>query len=151
MNSSSPNPGPTRPRRKSFGLLLLGMFFLGIVAAIAILLYLGYTSIMGGAAPQTAQQFSASTPGSQAHIAVEVTSLPSQTLLLGNLLQKNADGSYSRTGKTVSVKWSGTKIVMGSNSDIKVGAILQASGMLGADNVLTANQIVILTGLAQVK
>lgn len=151
MNSSPPNPGRAWSKRKLFAPLLLGLFVLGVIAAVAIPLYLGYASMMGGAAPQTARQFSASAPGAQAQIAIEVTRLPSQTLLLGNLLQKNADGSYSRTGKMVSVKWSGTKIVMGSNADVKVGAILQASGVLGTDDVLTANQIVILTGFVQVK
>jgi hypothetical protein len=151
MKSSSPYPGHTRPKRKSFGPFFLGLFIVGLLAAIAIPLYLGYTGMMKGSTPQTAQQFTASSPGAQAQIALEVTSLSSQTTLTGNLLQKNGDGSYSRTGKTVSVKWNSAKIVMGSSSDVKVGAVLQANGMLGTDNVLTADQLVILTGFAQVK
>jgi len=151
MKTSTIVPGQVRSKRKSLGPFFLGLFLLGIAAAIAIPLYLGFTAMMGGPAPQTARQFLAATPGARVQIVVEVTGMPSGTLLTANLLQKNADGSYSRTGKTISVIWSSTKIVMGSRSDIKVGAILQANGLLGADNVLSAEQMVILTGFVQVK
>jgi hypothetical protein len=152
MKSSNDRPKLARPQRRSFGPLLLGLLILGVIAALAIPFYLGFSNMMqGGTTPQTAQQLAASTPGSQVNVAIEVTNMPSSVLLDGNLLQKNADGTYSRTGKTISVRWSSTKIVMGSSSDIKVGAILQASGILGTNNVLTAAQIVILTASVQLK
>jgi hypothetical protein len=151
MKNSSTSPGEMRPKHKSFGPFFLGLFLLGIIVAVAIPLYLGYSGMMGGSTPQTALQFSASTPGAQAQIAVEVTRMLSHTLLVGNLLQKNADETYSHTEKTVRVKWDNTKIVMGSSSDVKVGAILQASGVLSPDDTLNAVQIVILTGVVQLK
>jgi hypothetical protein len=150
MKSSSDFSGRARQRKFS-GPLLLGLLLIGIIAALAIPFYLGFSSMMGGTPPQTAQQIAASTPGSQVHVAIEVTTLSSQTLLTGNLLQKNADGSYSRTGKTMSVKWSGTNIMMGSSSDVKVGAILQTSGVLDKNGVLTAGRIVVLTNVIQLK
>jgi hypothetical protein len=152
MKSSNDHPGQARPQRRSSGPLLLGLLIVGVIAAIAIPLYLGFSNMMGGgAAPQTAQQLAAATPGSQEHVAIEVTGMPSSNVLDGDLLQKNTDGTYSRTGKTISVQWKSSKIVMGSSSDVKVGAILQASGVLGTNDVLTADQIVILTTSIRLK
>lgn len=151
MKSSKAPFDRARSQRRSFGPLLLGLLIVGVIAAIAIPLYLGYTRMMGAAAPQTAQQVAAAAPGSHSNVAVEVTSLSSQAVLIGNLLQKNADGTYSRTGKMVSIQWNATKIVMGSSADVKVGAVLQASGVLNANDVLIADQIVILTGSVQLK
>ena len=151
-SNSSDQPKRARLQGRSSGPLLLGLLILGVIAAIAIPFYLGFSNMMrGGTTPQTAQQLAASTPGSHADVAVEVTAMPSSTVLAGKLLQKNADGTYSRTGKTISVQWNNTKIVMGSSSNVKVGAILQASGVIGANNVLTADQIVILTTSVQLK
>lgn len=143
-------PGNGR-QRTSLGPWLLGVLIVVILAALAIPLYLGYSKMMGGSASQTAQQFAASTPGAHVTWALEVTNTPSQTLLTGNLLQKNADGTYSRTGKTVRVQWTAKSVVMGSSSQVKVGAILQASGVLGTNDVLTASRVVILTSLIQLK
>jgi hypothetical protein len=150
MKSSSDFSGRAR-QRKLLGPLLLGLLLIGIIAAIAIPFYLGFSSMMGGTSPQTAQQIAASTPGSQVHVAIEVTTVSSQVLLTGNLLQKNADGSYSRTGRTINVRWSATNLVMGSTSDVKVGAILQTSGVLDGSGVLTAGQIVVLTNVVKLK
>lgn len=153
MKSSEASAGQKPPQRSSRGPLLLGLLILGIIAAIAIPLYLGFSNMMGGGpAPQTAQQFTASTPGSQVKVMVQVTGLSSQTRLTGNLLNKNSDGTYSPSGQEVSVNWDPAhSVTMGSSSDVKVGAILQISGPLGTDNVLTASQVVVLTSFVQIK
>lgn len=151
MKSLPPSPDGARPKRASFGLSLLVLLVLGLLAAVALLLYQGYTGMMAGSNPQSARQFSAVTPGAKAQIVVEVTGLSSQAVLSGSLLQKNSDSSYSRTSRTVSIAWASASIVMGSRSDIKAGAILQVNGVLGKDDILTAEQIVILTKLVQVK
>jgi hypothetical protein len=151
MKTAKASSDGKQRQRTSLGLLLLGLFVIAIVAAIAIPLYLGFSQMMGGSAPQTTQQFTASTPGSHATIVVEVTSVPSQTLLTGNLLQKNADGTYSRAGKTVSVQWTAKSVVMGSSSEVKVGALIQVSGVLGTTDVLIARQIVVLTDFVKLK
>src|SRR5581483_3360414 len=151
MKSSQPSDSRKRSSRRSYGPLLLGLFVVGGVAIVGLLLYLGYSMMMGGSAPQTAQQFTSAAPGSHVQIAFEVTGLPSSSLLNGNLLQKNADGSYSRIGRTLSVRWDASKVVMGSSSNVKVGAILQISGTLDAHDVLTAGQVVILTEFVKLK
>jgi hypothetical protein len=103
-----------------------------------------------GTSVQTARQFTLASPNARVAIALEVTSLPSSTLLTGALLQKNADGSYTRTAQQATIRWSTTQLVMGSSSDIRVGAILQVSGQMGSDSVLQASQLVVLTGFVQV-
>ncbi|HLG64574.1 MAG TPA: hypothetical protein VKY19_21730 [Ktedonosporobacter sp.] len=151
MKSSHLSDGRKRSSQRSYGSLLLGLFVFGGVAIVGLLLYLGYSTMMGGSAPQTAQQFTSATPGSHVQVAFEVTGLPSSSLLNGNLLQKNADGTYSRTGRTLSVRWDASKVVMGSSADVKVGAILQVSGTLDAHDVLAAGQVVILTEFVKLK
>lgn len=141
VGSKRPSPGP----------LLLGLFLLAILAAIAIPLLFGYTSMMRGATSQTAQQVATAPPGAQAQVVLEVTQRSSFALLSGDLLQKNADGSYSHTGKTLQVQWQRAQVEMGSSTDVKTGAVLQISGVFGADYLLTAHRIVILTGVVQLK
>ncbi len=121
MNITKAYSRNKQQQRTSRGLLLLDLLIIATVTAIAIPFYLEFSQMMGGSAPQTAQQFTTSPPGSHLTIAVEVTSMPVQTLRTGNLLQKNADGTYSRTGKAVRVKWDPAKsVTMGSNSNVKV-------------------------------
>ncbi len=139
-------------RRSKFGPLLLGLLIVGGIVAILIPLYLARNMMMGSGTPlQTARQFALASPGSQVTIALEVTSMPSSTVLKGTLLQKHADGSYSRTSQTVNVQRNPSQVVMGGSSDVKQGAILQVSGRLGNNDVLIASQVVILTGSVQIK
>lgn len=139
-------------RRSKFGPLLLGLLIVGGIVAILIPLYLARNMMMGSGTPlQTARQFALASSGSQVTIALELTSMPSSTVLKGTLLQKNADGSYSRTNQTVNVQWNPSQVIMGGSSDVKQGAILQVSGRLGYNDVLIASQVVILTGFVQIK
>jgi hypothetical protein len=134
MKSSKAFTARKQPQRKSFGPLFVGLFIVGGLAVIAIPLYLGYSSMMGGGStPQTAQQFALAAPGSQVTVVVEVTGTPSQTQLTGTLLNKNGDGTYSRTSQTVTVKWNPSgSVSMGSSADVKVGAVLQVVGQVDA-------------------
>ena len=78
--------------------------------------------------------------------------MSSSNLMNGNLLQKNSDGSYSRTGRTLRVQWNAdSSFVMGSSQQVKLKSVLQISGRVGEDHIVTANQIVILTSIAQIK
>ncbi|MBA2391903.1 MAG: hypothetical protein H0V70_04080 [Ktedonobacteraceae bacterium] len=146
MKSLKTSPGQ-RQQRRSRGPLLLGLLIVGIIAAIAIPLYLGFSQMMGGSASQVAS----ASPGAHIKEAVEVIEMPSQALLNGTLLQKNSDGTYSHAGKAVSIKWDAAKVVMGSSSQVKVGAVLQVDGILGSDGILSSTQIVILTGFVHLK
>ena len=142
----------SRQRRRNFGPLLLVLLILAIIAVIAIPLSFG-RMMMDGNSSQTAQQFALASPDTTMSVMLQVNSLPTTTLLFeGTLLQKNGDGSYSRTTQRINVLWNPSQsVTMGSNSDLKVGAILQVHGTLGTQNVLTADQIIVLTGYVQVR
>lgn len=137
--------------RRNFGPLLLGIFILAIVAVLVISFSIG-RMMMDGSPPQTAQQFAFASPGTDVNIVLQVTTLTTSTLLEGAILQKNGDGSYSRTVQRVNVRWNPSQaMTMGSSSDVKVGAILQVRGTLDAQNILASSQMVVLTGYVQVK
>ena len=74
--------------RSKFGPLLLGLLIAGGIVAILILLYLARNMMGSGTPLQTARQFALASSGSQVTIALEVTSMPSSTVLKGTLLQK---------------------------------------------------------------
>lgn len=139
-----------RQPRRNFGPLLLGLLALAILAAIALPFYFG--RMMSSSPPQTAQQFALASPGTSMSVVLEVTSLPTTTLFEGTLLQRNDDGSYSRTSQHVSVQWQPAQsVIMGNSSDVKVGGILQVQGTLSTNTLLTASQIVVLSGYVQIK
>jgi hypothetical protein len=137
--------------RRNFGPLLLGLLVLALIAVIAISFYLG-RMMMSSSPPQTAQQFALASPGTSMSVVLEITSLPTTTLFEGTLLQRNDDGSYSRTSQHVSVQWQPSQsVTMGKNSDVKVGGILQVQGTLSTNTLLAASQIVVLSGYVQIK
>lgn len=143
--------GDNGQKRRSYGPLLLGLLILASIVAIAVPLYFG-RMMMDGTSPQTVQQFALSSPGSTMNVVLQVASLPVPTLFEGMLLQKNDDGSYSRSGQYIGVQWNPAQpVTMGRNSDIAVGAILQVHGTLASQKVLTASQIVVLTSYIQIK
>lgn len=140
-----------RRRRSRLRFLLLGLFIAAGIAALFLPFLLLRNMMSSGTPLQTARQFALASPNAQTNIALEVTSLPTSTLLTGTLLQKNADDSYSRTDQKVTVQWNAAQFVMGNSSDVKQGAILQVDGRVGDNGVLRASQVVILTGIVQVK
>ena len=129
--------------------LLLGLFVLGLAAAILIPLYLARSATqtgMGGSPPNTEAQFIDATPGSLAKIVLEVTSTPTTTLLNGTFLARKNDGSYSRTARVVTVKWNPDRsVVMGGSQDVRQGAVIQVSGHVNVEGTIDADQVVILT------
>ncbi len=136
--------------------LLLGLLVLAVAAAALIPFVLAQNSMVGmggGPPPETQTQLTRATPGSLVKVACEVTSLSTNNLIEGTLLQRNSDGSYSRIGQTVRLQWNPnhSSIVMGNNADIHQGAVLQVSGHVGNDGLIDADQIVILTGAVTIQ
>ncbi|MDQ2715162.1 MAG: hypothetical protein M3Z08_09675 [Chloroflexota bacterium] len=150
MRTFNGSPDRTQPRKRR-GLLLFGLLMVGVIAVSVLALSLGFAGMMGGSAPQTAQQLASATAGSQVTVALVVTAIPSPTLLTGTLLEKLSNGTYSRTGKNINVKWNSAQVVMGSRSAVKARAILQVSGTMALNDVLTAGQIVILTSFVHIQ
>ena len=90
-------------------------------------------------------------PQDSAKIVVEVTEA-SEARIHGNLLEKQDETHYARTGNTAEVAWGkDTALVMGKAEDIRAGAIVHVTGKVAADRSVQAQQIVILTGYVQVK
>ncbi len=132
--------------------ILLGLFVLGLAAAILIPLYIArFTTQMGmnGSPPNAEPQFVR--PGSLAKVVLEVTSMPTHTLLNGTFLARKKDGSYSRTLRVVTVKWNPNQsVMMGSSQDVRRGAVLQVSGHVDSIGTIDADQVVILTNMITV-
>lgn len=89
-------------------------------------------------------------PQDNAKIVVEVTEAPAGRIC-GKLLQMQDETHYVRTANQAEVGWGkDTAIVMGKAEDIHMGAVLHITGKVAADHSVQAQQIVILTGYAQV-
>jgi len=90
-------------------------------------------------------------PQDTAKIVVELTEA-TEGRIRGNLLEKQDETHYMRTGSQAAVVWGkDTTIVMGKAEDIHPGAIVHVAGKVAADHRVQAEQIVILTGYVQVK
>jgi len=140
----------TRGRRRRWLFLWAGLLLAAAVAAVLVPFLLTYNAMGADPAVQTANQFALASPDTQVAIVLEVTSLPSSTLLSGAVLQKDADDSYTRTSQEATVRWSAAQLVMGSTNDIRQGAIVQVNGQMGGDSIVQASQVVVLTGFVQV-
>ena len=85
---------------------------------------------------------------------IAVTDQPSADLLIGTFLEADEAepfSAYRRTAQQLQMRWTAaTRIIMGGSADIHVGALLRARGALGANQVLDAEQIAILTHVARI-
>jgi hypothetical protein len=143
--------GRTRRPGPWLRVLLLALLLVGGTAALLFPFLLVYNNTMNaGTTLQTARQFALSSPGAQVTVALEVTAVPAGALVTGTLLHKESDNAYARTGQQAMIRWNTARLVMGSRSDVKEGAILQVSGRMGSDGVVQASQVVFLTGFVQV-
>lgn len=106
------------------------------------------------APPITAAQLQATVPGTTVDVALAVNELPASDLLRGIVLDPDEAepfGAYRRTPQPLQIHWTpATKIVMGGAADLQTGALVRARGPLGADQVLDAQQLVILTRVAHI-
>lgn len=144
-NSNSPDPGsPWLSTRR--GRVLLGLLIVLLLAAVGIpLIFFG--QMMMGSEPMSESQFTEATPGAQVEIAVEIVEAQADDLLMGEVLERDDDGTYPRTGQMVRIRWQpgSTSIVMGQQDDVEPGAVLQVRGIIDPEGVLDADRIVVLT------
>jgi hypothetical protein len=85
-------------------------------------------------------------PGQIAKVVLEVTAIPSDHRLTGKLLEKQNETRYTRTSTEVDVSLDArTRIMMGSRSDVRSGAILHVTGSVEENHALRASQVVVLT------
>jgi hypothetical protein len=107
---------------------------------------------MSAAAASDEQDFSRNAVGSSAKFVLEIAESGSEGKLTGKLLQKKTEEIYMRTATAVTVRSnSQTKIVMGKPADVHAGAVVHVTGIVQKDQVIAADQIVILTGYVKVQ
>jgi putative AlgH/UPF0301 family transcriptional regulator len=107
---------------------------------------------MSAAAASDEQDFSRSAVGSSAKFVLEIADASSEGKITGKLLQKKTEEIYTRTATAVTVQSNRqTKIVMGKPADVHAGAVVHITGTLQKDQVIAADQIVVLTGYVKVQ
>jgi hypothetical protein len=149
-------PSTTRARRSWFGtarrrwLILGGLLVVGLLAAVIVPVLV--SRAMMGAAPDSAQRVAGATSGEHINAVLEVTTVSTDGLLSGWVLERQAETLYQRTDHILQMRWNAdTPIVMGKPQDITTGAVFQVSGQLDAARILNADRIVILTGYVTIQ
>lgn len=105
---------------------------------------------MMGLLPTTAAEMAATSAGEQIDVAFAVDEA-SPSLLRGLVLDRDGKGAYHPTSQPIAARWQAdTPLVMGTIEGVRLGAILRLKGLLGADGIVDAQQIVILTGYVDV-
>ncbi len=107
---------------------------------------------MSAAAASDEQDFSRSAVGSSAKFVLEIADASSEGKITGKLLQKKTEEIYTRTATAVTVQSNRqTRVVMGKPADVHAGAVVHITGTVQKDQVIAADQIVILTGYVKVQ
>jgi hypothetical protein len=128
----------------------------GLLAALAIVVGLAGWRVTGrmmsmDASAAGASQYEQYKPGDTAKVVIEVTEAAAGSLT-GKILERENETVYKRTGKLGRATFSAsTKVLMGKPADIKPEAVLHITGTVGSDHILTARQVVVLTGYVRVE
>jgi hypothetical protein len=127
-----------------------------VLIALAALSFFAMRRSMGKAAQMRAETtVAAASPlksGDEVKAVLEITAAAPAASVEGNALEKQTETVYKRTGTTMKVAFdAATPIVMGKASDIHEGAVVHVTAKMGADQLLHASQIVILTGYVKVQ
>jgi hypothetical protein len=102
----------------------------------------------------TATELAAATEGMAINVAIAITAMPTPDSIDGELLHADEAEPFSaflRTDHVVQIRWSAaTQFAMGEAADLQVGALVRARGVLGADRLIEAERLVILTHVARI-
>jgi hypothetical protein len=127
-----------------------------LLVALALLSFLAMRRSVGKAMGMKSETTAANSlshlkPGDEAKVVLEVTTAAGATVE-GNVLEKQSETVYRRSGDTIKIAFdSTTPVVMGKASDIHESAVLHITAKMSNDRVLHAAQIVILTGYVTVQ
>jgi hypothetical protein len=128
-----------------------------LLVALALLAFFAMRRSLGKAmqmnSEPTATAFIAQVkPGEEAKVVLEVTSVAPAVSVSGNVLEKQSETVYRRTGSTIKIAFdAATPVVMGKASDVQAGAVVHIKAKMGDDHLLHAEQIVVLTGYVKVQ
>ncbi len=130
--------------------------WIGLLVALALLSFLAMrrsmTKAMGMNTATTAGSSLAQLkPGDEAKVVLELTTVTT-TNLEGEILEKQTEADYRRTGATLKIAFdAATPVVMGKATDVHQGAVVHVKARMGSDHILHAGQIVILTGYVKIQ
>ncbi|MBO0777923.1 MAG: hypothetical protein J2P37_03760 [Ktedonobacteraceae bacterium] len=122
---------------------LLALLGLLILAAIAVPFYLTQSTLTN--ALSDTSYSTTLTPGSHAKLVVDVVTLQDDNSIKAWALDRNSDGTYTRSQRSVVVRWSQEMVSLGNAQDVKAGALIQVEGNVMNNGILQASQLVILT------
>ena len=102
----------------------------------------------------TLKQLEAIVPGTMVDLFFSVTDLPRKQVLGGIFLEPDETGTFTAfrgTSQRIEVRWTPTsRLIMGGEADLVVGALLRVVGKLDQDHLVHAEQLVVLTRVARV-
>jgi hypothetical protein len=126
-----------------------------VLIALVLLSFLAMRRSVGKAAQMKAEAAGGSTVaqlkvGDETKVVIEVTGVSAN--LEGNLLEKQTETVYRRSGSTIKIAFNAaTPVVMGKASDVHTGAVVHVTAKMADDRRLQASQIVVLTGYVKVQ
>ena len=107
---------------------------------------------MGMQAETTVGTASQLKPGDEMKVVLELTHVTAADSVEGNVLEKQTETVYRRTGNTLKLSFdAATPVVMGNPTDVHEGAVVHVTAKMADDHMLRAAQIVILTGYVKVQ
>lgn len=111
-----------------------------------------FSKAMGMKAETTVAAAEQLKPGDEMKAVLELTHVAAAATVEGNVLEKQTETVYRRTGNTLKIAFdAATPVVMGKASDVHEGAVIHVTAKMANDHVLHASQIVILTGYVKVQ
>ncbi|MCL4544844.1 MAG: hypothetical protein M1118_09670 [Chloroflexi bacterium] len=137
---------PTSTRRAWFGRAMVILFVLLLVGAIVIPYRLA-TQAHIRSHPATPAAFEQAIAGESLTVDLEITAINPSGIITGQLLKHTSNGDYQTTTNTVRVQQGeGAKLVLGSRTQLRPGAAIQASGVFMTDHTILATQLLVLPG-----
>jgi hypothetical protein len=144
---SSPSLNSTRSNRIWIVLLVA----LALLAFYAMRRSLGKAMQMNSEPTATASMAQLK-PGDELKVVLELTSVTPAASIEGNVLEKQSETVYRRTGNTIKIGFdAATPVVMGKAPDVHTGAVVHIKAKMGDDRLLHTEQIVVLTGYVKVQ
>jgi hypothetical protein len=155
MGSNS--PGESNVTLPSHDFSRTSRIWIALLLALALLSFLAMRRSLGRAMRMNAEITDGRSParrnaGDEVSVVLEVTGLTAAASVEGNVLERQSEIVYRRTGNAIKIAFeAGTPVVMGKMSDVHAGAVVHIKAEVGPDRVLRARQFVILTGYVKVQ
>ena len=155
MGSNS--PGESKVTLPSQDFSRTSRIWIALLLALALLSFLAMRRSLGKAmrmnAGATADRSAAQRDaGDEVEVVLEVTRVAAAASVEGNVLERQSEIVYQRTGNAIKIAFGAvTPVVMGKMPDVHAGAVVHVKAKMGTDRVLRAEQLVILTGYVTVQ